>query len=254
MTYREKAEELLMSLLGANEYEAPAIVRLLEREGEYIPCVFKVLNAPRDVENWDTEIEDSFKNELNNESINEAEIEPLYIGRIEWLHTNGKVRELKEYETFEELKKVAEEELDYGVPISIILYSIKDKLCEEIVENSGCLPCSFEFENYCDRNTYLKCYLDEEYSFDDFYNLIWDIGNWDNINDRETIYQYINEKIRDGIYVSHILKVLEENPTIDIFAIWLGNSMETPWPVITKQDLINALSIDLKELDKIIVE
>ena len=36
------------------------------------------------------------------------------------------------------------------------------------------------------------------------------IGDWDNINDREIIYQYINEKMRDGIYVSHILKVLEE--------------------------------------------
>jgi hypothetical protein len=252
MTYREKAEELLISLLGVNKYEAPAIVSLLELEGEWTPRVFGILDAPEDAEEWDAEIEDTSDDESDDEFIDNFDSEPIYVGRIEWLHTNGKVRELKEYKTLDELKKVAEEELDYGVPISIVLYSNPEGVCEEIVESSGCLPCSFELENYCDRNTYLKCYLDEEYSFDDFYNLIRDIGNWDNINDREIIYQYISEKMNDGIYVSHILKVLEENPTIDIFAIWLGNSMETPVPIFSKKDLVTHLDLNMEDLDKVV--
>ncbi|MBQ8806528.1 MAG: hypothetical protein IJZ68_08745 [Bacteroidaceae bacterium] len=59
MTYRKKAEQLLMERLGVNEFSAPDIVRLLEREGEYIPAVFGVLNVSSEIEDWDAEIPES---------------------------------------------------------------------------------------------------------------------------------------------------------------------------------------------------
>jgi len=89
----------------------------------------------------------------------------------------------------------------------------------------------------------------EEYDFSAFYDYLQnaDYGNWDNINSDETIRQYINEKVKEGIRVSHILEALENNPSKeDLYCIWLGNSMETPTPINNKKDLLEALEIDLK--------
>lgn len=53
MTYRQKAEQMLMERMGVNTYSAAEIVRLIEREGEYTPRVFGALNAAPDAEEWD---------------------------------------------------------------------------------------------------------------------------------------------------------------------------------------------------------
>lgn len=44
------------------------------------------------------------------------------------------------------------------------------------------------------------------------------------------------EEIKDKI-----LKAYEEHDDVDLFSIWLGNSMETPEPIRTKEDLKEAL-------------
>lgn len=66
------------------------------------------------------------------------------------------------------------------------------------------------------------------------------IGNIDSVNSRETIEMYISDMIPKGISVSHMLVVLE-NSNADLFSVWLGNSMETPTPITTKRELIEAL-------------
>ena len=90
---------------------------------------------------------------------------------------------------------------------------------------------------------------DPKIHFWDFYNFLQekDIGNWDDVNSEEIITQYVTEKMKEGIHVSHILKAIEENPSrYQTYRIWLGNSMETPTPINTKKDLVEALDIDLK--------
>lgn len=100
------------------------------------------------------------------------------------------------------------------------------------------------------RNAVIRQKLnDPRIRFDEFYNFLQekDIGNWDDVNSEEIIQQYIAEKTREGIHVSHILKAIEKNPsTQELYAIWLGNSMETPTPINNKKDLVEALGIDLK--------
>ena len=64
MTYRQKAAQLLIERMGVSPYHALDIVNLIDREGEYIPAVFNALDAPEDIEDWDTEIPES---ENNNE-------------------------------------------------------------------------------------------------------------------------------------------------------------------------------------------
>ena len=59
ITYRQKAEQLLMEKLGVSQYAAPEIIRLIEREGEYIPAVFGVLNVSNEIEDWDSVIPES---------------------------------------------------------------------------------------------------------------------------------------------------------------------------------------------------
>lgn len=83
---------------------------------------------------------------------------------------------------------------------------------------------------------------DNNISLDDMYQtaLEEDLGFLDGINSREIIEMYITEKMQEGIIVSHILKALE-NSDADLFSIWLGNSMETPEPIKTKNDLKQAL-------------
>lgn len=96
---------------------------------------------------------------------------------------------------------------------------------------------------------------DEEVSFEEFRSLLEDndIGFWDSVNSTGTIRDYIKEQIDEGISVSHMLEAIETNESIyDLWEVWLGNSMETPSPIDTKEDLINALSLDDEDLEQII--
>ena len=88
---------------------------------------------------------------------------------------------------------------------------------------------------------------DESINFDEFYTFCHDnsIGDnmWNDINSEETILRYVNEMAEKGIKVSHILKAIEDNPSEnDIYNIWLGNSMNTPEPINTKEELIEVLT------------
>ena len=90
----------------------------------------------------------------------------------------------------------------------------------------------------------------KEMSFDEAYNYLQekDIGNWDNVNSEDIIKQYCNEKMREGIHISHIIQAIEKNPSKEeLYCIWLGNSMETPTPINNVEDLIEALEIDEEE-------
>ena len=80
------------------------------------------------------------------------------------------------------------------------------------------------------------------------------MGDWENINDRETIIGYVKEKIEEDVCVAHILEAVESNPHDKLFHIWLGNSMETPSPIKTKEDLVEALGLSYEDLDKLIWE
>lgn len=87
---------------------------------------------------------------------------------------------------------------------------------------------------------------DNSVSFEDFYNHLRDLenGDWDSINSEEIIKQYVYEKSMEGVSVSHILEALENNSSNnELYRIWLGNSMETPEPINTKQDLFEALGL-----------
>lgn len=92
---------------------------------------------------------------------------------------------------------------------------------------------------------------DESVSMTDFVELIrsWGIGDWDSVNSMEEIKEYVVNMIRQGVSVSHILAVIEAELDEDtLYKIWLGNSMETPEPIYTKEELVEALGIDLDEL------
>jgi|GEM_PF-4401980 len=55
--------------------------------------------------------------------------------------------------------------------------------------------------------------------------------------------------IQNGVAVSHILSAIE-NSQADIFAIDLGWSLNTPYPIESKQELVNALELDENDMDK----
>ena len=58
MTYKEKAVNLIMQRLGVNfRSHAEEIVELIDKEGEFKPCVLGELRAPEDLDEWDAEIE-----------------------------------------------------------------------------------------------------------------------------------------------------------------------------------------------------
>lgn len=88
--------------------------------------------------------------------------------------------------------------------------------------------------------------LDNRISFKEFYEVLLDIGlaEVDDINDTEIIKQYLEEKEAEDIEVSHIREALEMGSSTDLWRIWLGNSMETPEPIETKQDLADILYLD----------
>lgn len=82
-------------------------------------------------------------------------------------------------------------------------------------------------------------------SFKEFYEVLIDnISGTDDINSTEIIEQYLEEKEAEDIEVSHIREALERGCSTDIWRIWLGNSMETPEPIETKQDLADILYLD----------
>lgn len=92
----------------------------------------------------------------------------------------------------------------------------------------------------------LRAMLDDSISFDKFYEMLYeaDYGYWDGINSREIIEQYIKEMIDKGISVGHMLVALDNSDINDVnhFCIWLGNSLNTPIPIETKEELYNALT------------
>lgn len=245
-TYKTKTIEYLIENMGVNRRDATSLVYLIA--SEYKPCVFNFLNAPKDLDDWNTEI---------------PEMKPRFAGRIEWIHTDGRVREFQEYENIENLKKVAVEELKYGVPISVVCYidAVEkekfNKLAGEIVNESGATPCSFNAECYKDRKTYHKAYLDDKnVSFEQFYSLLYEsgLGYWDNVNCKETVLSYVIEKIKEDVCVSHILSAVEENPFCKYFNISLCYSAETPKPIETKYQLIEALGLTFEDLDAMYIE
>ena len=88
---------------------------------------------------------------------------------------------------------------------------------------------------------------DNNVSFGEFYNYLRDKdeGEWDNVNSEDIVRMYIDDMNNDDIDVSHIEEVVENNPsTEELYEIWLGNSMLTPIPINTKEDLYNALELD----------
>jgi len=92
---------------------------------------------------------------------------------------------------------------------------------------------------------------DDEVDFNTFYQDLEDedTGNWDGVNSEETIIQYCTEKMKEGIHVSHIIKALETNPSEqNLYKIWLGNSMNTPEPINTKKQLLEALEINVPKI------
>jgi hypothetical protein len=93
----------------------------------------------------------------------------------------------------------------------------------------------------------------ENVNFNEFYNALQEkaIGDWDNINDEDIIKQYVSEMMEQDIPVGHILNAIENNPSSqELYVIWLGNSMETPKPIDTKEDLVNGLGLDEDDLNQ----
>lgn len=94
--------------------------------------------------------------------------------------------------------------------------------------------------------------LNNNISWGDFFNALCniDMGDWDSINSTDTIQAYIREQMANGIHVSHILEAIEtEHCEHDQWYIWLGNSMETPSPINTKDELVEALGLSDEDLD-----
>lgn len=93
----------------------------------------------------------------------------------------------------------------------------------------------------------------ESISYRDFYSALQNksIGNWDDINSTDIIQEYVFDMMKQGVHVGHIVTALEENYSKhDDWCIWLGNSMETPTPINSKQDLVDALQLDEEDLNK----
>ena len=77
-----------------------------------------------------------------------------------------------------------------------------------------------------------------------------DFGNFDNVNRTEIIQEYIKDMISKGVSVFHMLKAIEDNISkYDLWEVWLGNSMETPTPINSKEELVDALGLEGEDLD-----
>ena len=103
------------------------------------------------------------------------------------------------------------------------------------------------------KTTIKKALNNDNVEYREFYNALLQesIGDWDSINSTDVIQEYLCEKIKEGIHVSHIVEALEkEYSKYEDWSIWLGNSMETPTPINSKQDLIEALGLEDDELEQ----
>ena len=69
------------------------------------------------------------------------------VGRIEYLYSGG-IGEVVEYEDADELVKDVYEESDYGVPMSIVIYSdaVGPVIPMSAFADLDCLPCGIRIE------------------------------------------------------------------------------------------------------------
>lgn len=93
----------------------------------------------------------------------------------------------------------------------------------------------------------------KEVEFYSLYNSLEEqgLGFFDGINSTETIKSYIQDMMSKDISVSHMLRAIEDNESeYDLWEVWLGNSMETPTPINSKEDLVEALGLGEKDLER----
>lgn len=95
----------------------------------------------------------------------------------------------------------------------------------------------------------------DEMDFVVFYEAVKEaeLGNWDLVNDTDTIKEYVIEQINNGIRVSHILQKIEEKEfhnENDLWEMYLGDALATPTPIYDKIDLARALDIGDEGLSK----
>ena len=103
------------------------------------------------------------------------------------------------------------------------------------------------------RTTIKKALHDDKVPYREFYYALQyaGLGFWDNVNSTDNIKEHIIEMIGEDITVSHILATLEsEESGTDDWKIWLGNSMETPEPINSKEDLVKALGISMEDMER----
>ena len=94
---------------------------------------------------------------------------------------------------------------------------------------------------------------DNKISWANFFNTLsnLEIGCWDNVNPTYIIEEYIEKMHMIGVNVGHIEEALAtQSPEHEHWMIWLGNSMETPFPINTKQDLVDALELTDEDLEQ----
>ncbi|PWM29339.1 MAG: hypothetical protein DBX40_00290 [Clostridiales bacterium] len=92
---------------------------------------------------------------------------------------------------------------------------------------------------------------DEAVSYYELYDYLLehDIGYWNDVNSSEILYDYINDMMRQGYRVSHMLKAMERQfcETQD-WHIALDNSANTPKAIKSKEDLAEALYLSDDDL------
>lgn len=146
------------------------------------------------------------------------------------------------------VKGVAGEKSAYNIVIKqlqpkeevrVFIYDTEQKSTKEVVKK----PLDYG------KMTIKEALLNRNISFDKLYNALSqdDLGDWNSVNSTDIIKQYTEEMIEKDIQVEHIVEALEQGCSTDVWKIWLGNSMETPQPVTTKEELVDALSLEDEE-------
>ncbi len=76
----------------------------------------------------------------------------LPVGRIEYLSPNGNVGDTVELECFQGMVDMVKDDLNYGIPLSIVLYQYGDKPVYPMkwAEELDCLPKGFRYEQRTD--------------------------------------------------------------------------------------------------------
>lgn len=75
----------------------------------------------------------------------------------------------------------------------------------------------------------------------DSYNYLCEKCHVDCIETQESLREYVCRMIEEGIRVSHILAVIEDNTLAEFFECNLGNSMFAPTPIYNKEELIEVI-------------